>query len=231
MPAGRLRLYAKGRKQKASRRPMRSISKLRKDVTSLKNQVERKSVDHVLHWTALPSTLSVQDFNDTISQGTANNQRVGNKITAKSLQIKAQFKIGNSSITANDSYNQVRMIIIRYETDDPSSTPLIDDILEHTDTNSPEELMCSMYKRDSNYRFNVLYDKVHNLYWGNNSGGSGGGPRLKIVNFKHNCKDRSIRFNSSGNPTTKYTALFISDSGVSTHPELCYNTRFYFTDK
>ena len=140
-----------------------------------------------------------------------------------------QCRIGTG--ISNDAYNQIRVLIIKYNTDDPSTTPDISDILETT-ANSSEELMVSMYKRESDYRFNVLHDKVYDTYWRNASGyTSGGAPQISSFQFNKKLNDLSIRYNNAGNPLTNLLMIVVSDSGAVTHPEICYATRFYYTDK
>lgn len=232
MPGGRIRLVTRGRKQRAFRRPMSALKRVKKDVAKLKSNIERKSVGETSPWTAVSTSATEIGLGPKlITQGTGQNDRVGNRITGKSVNVKMQLKIGDG--VSNDAYNQIRCIIIKYTTDDPADTPNLSDILETT-TASSEELMVSMYKRDSDYRFNVLHDHVYDLYWRNSSGftaGSGGAPQIRTFSFHKKLNDLSIRYNNSGDPTTELLMFVVSDSGVVTHPEICYSTRFYYTDK
>lgn len=232
MPGGRLRLVSRGRKQRSFRPRMNALKKVKKDVAHLKANIEKKNVDESSAWQAVSTTPTYIGLGPKlISSGTDNGQRVGNKITGKSINVKMQLRIGDG--VANDAYNQIRCIIIKYNTDDPASTPDISDILETT-TASSEELMVSNYKRESDYRFNVLHDHVYDCYWRNASGysaGSAGAPQLRNFTFHKSLKDLSIRYNNNGDPLTELLMIVVSDSGAITHPEVCYSTRFYYTDK
>lgn len=216
---------------KARRSTATKVRKIAKDLSNLKKQVERKSADYVQNYSEINSSGDISHVGGSlVTQGTGDTERIGNKITAKSLQIRWQAKIGASSVVPNDAYNQLRLMVIRYETDDPATAPTIADFLENHNVMSPEETMVSPYKRDSNYQFTIMHDKVHNLYWGNNSGGTGGAPRLKMGILKFNLKDRAIRY-ATGGPKTNYIVFSVSDSGATPSPELALHSRFYFTDK
>lgn len=216
---------------KARRTTQKSkLKKLQQDVSKLKGQIERKSIDHAVSWTNVTTIEAVQDINGGINQGSGDTERIGNKITAKSMQVKYQCKIGDG--VANDSYNQMRAIVLRYVVKDPTVSINLKDILANYSGTAPEQTMVSPYKRDSEYTFTIMYDKVHNLYWGNNSGvSSGGAPRIKSANLKFNLKDHPIRYDDQNLLKTKYALIFVSDSGAITHPQVCFHTRFYYTDK
>ena len=125
----------------------------------------------------------------------------------------------------------MRILVVKYVPKDPTTSIGLGDILANYNPSAPEEIMVSPYKRDSEYQFTVMSDKVHNLYWGNNSGGSGGAPRIKSANLKFKLNDAVIRYDSANYLKTKYTLIAVSDSGAVTNPELCFHTRFYYTDK
>ena len=96
--------------------------------------------------------------------------------------------------------------------------------------------MTSFYKRESDYKFNILHDHVYDVYWRNASGyspsvGSGGAPQLRSFEINKKLKDLTIRYNTSNNPLTNLLMIVVSDSSVATHPEICYSTRLYYTDK
>lgn len=218
-----------GRASKARRSTTAKLNKVAKDVSKLKSQVEVKSIDHVEPWTSVSTTEEVYILNGNIPQGGGDSERIGNKISAKSMQIKYQCKIGDG-IAANDSYNQMRVIVLKYVTDNPTAPIPLDQVLQTVNPTNPEETMLSPYKRDSKFLFTKMSDKVHNLYWGNNSGGTGGAPRIKSANLKFKLKDAPIRYSSLGDLKTFYAIIFVSDSNVADHPEFCFHSRFYYTD-
>ena len=138
------------RSSKARRSQQNKLAKVSKDVTMLKQQVERKSIDHNASWTTVSTIEAVQDINGGIAQGSGDTERIGNKITAKSMQVKYQCKIGDG--VANDSYNQLRAIVLKYVPNDPTVSIGLQDILANYNPSSPEEIMVSPYKRDSPYK-------------------------------------------------------------------------------
>lgn len=210
---------------KALKKEVSKISKM------LKQNVEKKSYTHAQSWTDVDvNGFEFQCF-DGISQGSADTQRVGNKITAKSLRISYQCKIGNASLTPNDGYNQMRVLLVSYTTDDPTTPAPIDEILQNHDLVNPENIMVSPYKLDSVYKYTVLYDKVHNLYWGNASGYTGGGAeRIARGLISLNLKDKLITVDGGNNNLEKAQLIFVSDSGASTHPQMCFSSRLRYID-
>lgn len=220
------------RKPNRSTKAKRSaIAKLKKDVSVLKKSVERKCHDVHHDYVGISNgTTNYAIFNDTIPQGDTKQSRSGDKITAKSLLVKYQARIASG--VNNDHYNQIRVIIFKYITNTPTAIPSLPDILQYGDTGSSNEArMTSPYKTNSNYRFTILHDKVHNLYWGNSSGAAGGAPRLKSQDLRFDLKNASVRYDVSSNAKTGYMMLMVSDSGAITHPEMCWSARFYFTDE
>ena len=124
------------------------------------------------------------------------------------------------------------MIIFKYITNTPTAIPSLADILQQGDTGSSNEArMISHYKTNSNYRFTILHDKVHNLYWGNSSGAAGCAPRVKSQDLRFDLKNTSVRYDVGSNAKTGYMMLMVSDSGAITHPEMAWSARFYFTDE
>lgn len=225
------------RKTRFAKSTRGKVNKLSKDVKQLKSAIEKKSFDHSSPWQATTSSPSYIGLGPMdILEGTGPNERVGNKITAKSISVNMQLRIGDGlGTTFNDAYNQVRVIILKYNTDQPNNTPDLNDILQIDGSTSVEETMIAHYKRDSDVKFNILHDKVYDLYWRNASGyqpavGSGGAPQLRQFSFSKKLNDKTIRYNASNEPLTNLLMMVVSDSGATTNPEICYTTRFYYTD-
>lgn len=77
--------------------------------------------------------------------------RIGNKITVKKIQMKAQIKVAK-----DDEYNEFRMLLVQIPCPIIGTTPSIQDILETSD-------VYSFYKKDSKISYKILYDKVFQM--------------------------------------------------------------------
>ena len=103
--------------------------------------------------------------------------------------MKGQMEIGQGTSSAtNDNVNQIRLLLIKYDTH-PTVSLTLSDILNVDVTTAPTELvMSALYKKHPEFRYRVIYDKVHTLYWHNSCGTTGGAPTIKrfTINRKLN---------------------------------------------
>lgn len=113
------------------------------------------------------------------AQGDGSNQRDGDQLYLKSVQLNAQMNC------ATDTVNTQRLIIFQWMEDDTSCTPAVGDILQNT-TNAA--LPFSFYVTNPGRKFRVLYDKVFNF------DGSGGSQALRVVNAKLNPPQKKMSF-------------------------------------
>lgn len=93
-----------------------------------------------------------------ISQGTDPDQRIGNKITLKKIQMK-----GLVQVAIGDIYNEIRMII--FSTTDATgngNTPSVSEILQPGGPGAVAD-MYSFYRKQSPIKFKILYDTVFKL--------------------------------------------------------------------
>lgn len=92
-----------------------------------------------------------------ISDGTERNERIGNKITVKSLQLRFRVSYATGSVlTTSDQFNRVRMIVFVIKDINTTTPPGITDILQSNEVDS-------FYKKDSEVKYSILYDKMWNL--------------------------------------------------------------------
>jgi len=215
------------RKRKNNRKL--TLSKVNKKLNNLIGSVEIKQCLSA-YQTSVTQTPIFYDFNiPTIAQGTGEQERVGEKIHLTKLQTKIQLQIGNSGISPNDSHNQVRLMVILYQAIQ-GAHPTMDDIMQSPSTGNSIMFMNSLYKKNPAFKYRVLYDKLHNLYWTNNSGATGGAPKVKNINIVRKI-NQEIHFDGQALPTGWLPCLLIaSDSGAATHPEFSFNARLSYKD-
>ncbi len=213
-----------------ARRKARSMSKLKQMVYA--NQDNRwKTVVGVN--VPVPSGLApAVDFlglND-IGKGTEHTQREGNKIQLKSFNLKGQMF--NSS---SDAYNKIRILIVSIDTlfNTPNlQTVQIQQILEPdlTDPTTPTTSILSHYRKNSQYKYHVLYDRMYQL-----QAIAAGSTRHNNLmwNIQHKFKTPLPIHYQSGDPDLPVqnpVYLFaISDSKIAPHPLLVMNTRVNWT--
>lgn len=152
-----------------------------------------------------------------IAQGSAYNQRVGDKMRFKSAHI---------SFTAipGDSVNVLRLIVYQWHPLSTGSAPVPSSVLSNV---SNAYAAISQYNVTNNQDFSILYDKSWNLNGYNNA------QITKNVWIKGGkFLDRNIHF-QAGSSTIKKNgifALWISDSSAASHPQVIAVIRTRFTD-
>lgn len=88
-----------------------------------------------------------------IAQGDDVNQRQGNKITVKSLDIKAQVRCANG-----DVFNELRLIIFSL-VEDPQGNPAASDILQNVSNAG----VYSFYRKGSPVKYRIHWDKTYQM--------------------------------------------------------------------
>lgn len=213
------RKYAKSTKSK--------INKLAKKVNTLIKAPERKA-----HNTTVAMTLSQSGGThfplNGLAQGSTNAERIGNKITLKSLRFRM-------ILDSADVYNNCRILLVRLRADLVMLPPadLIAYILE-----DPANFMTSFYKRNGFTPYKIMHDKRYTLggRLGNHSGASATSiavQRLVDINVPIKKGGVAVDYNSSndvGDTTESYVLIGISDSGVTPYPALNGYCRAIFTD-
>ena len=161
-------IYGKGNKLVIGRRNYRyrapKGTALAKKVARLSKKVYNLSQNNFIDRAVQLSGISSSGYTQydwtgqgLIQDGTERDERIGNKITIKSLQLKFRLTYATGSVlSTSDQFNRVRMIVFVIKDIDAVSPPGITDILQ---TNSVD----SFYKKDSEVKYTILYDKLWNL--------------------------------------------------------------------
>jgi len=163
-------LAPKGQQPKKKRNYRRKYNKkptltgLSKKVKALAKSVEYKFTETELT-NYITETPSFVCLTNSVPCGTKNYERIGNAVTAKSVQIRM---IMRSDTWSSDLKRQmVRVILMRDNSDyQETSDPINTDLLERNVTAS--DTITSPYKMNQK-RFKILSDKVYSL----NEKGSG----------------------------------------------------------
>lgn len=220
------RHYKKKRKGKKL-----TLSKVNKKINNLLTQVEKKSYHSYQNYTAVTSTPTISDCGlSSITESSTSFGRVGQKIQLKSIQMKGQMEIGQgTSSSTNDNVNQIRLLLVKYDTHPTVNLTLSDILNTDVSTATPEIVMSALYQKHPEFKYRVLYDKVHTLYWHNSSGTTGGAPTIKrfTINRKLNFP---VNYDGSTLSGQSLALIAVSDSSVITHPVMCYDMRINYTD-
>lgn len=220
-----------GKIKRKNKRSKLTLAKVNKKVNSLMDAVEIKHTSSTLDVNVTNTPLNLDLNVPNIIEGTSQEERVGQKIVITKIQLKGQIQMVYSSLTPslNDAYNQCRFILIMYQST-AGSSPVMDDILEQPGTAGSKFVMNSLYKKNPKFKYRVLYDKVHNLYWRNASGYVGGCPNIKNLNITRKL-NHEVHYSTTGLITGWIPLLMIvSDSGALNHPQFAYTSRISYKD-
>lgn len=177
----------------------------------LDKKVEKKYFD-VVNAGSLTNVTAINKFSG-VPQGQNDSQRIGDKLTLRNLQYTMEMSCA-------DTFNRIRITIIRWNRDDNSDVVSAGRVYQNLglSLHSPFNFD-SLRKGD----FTILYDKVHNLVFGQSN---------TIKNVKKLIKVKSgINFNAGGTTGEGHLySLLTSDSGAATHPAINEYTRITYTD-
>ena len=214
------------------RRKKLTIAKVNKKVNRLLNKQERKYIDSTLTYTGVDNVGSVHLLNiNNILEGVGDNDRIAQKLTLKSLQIKGQMTVGYG--LTPDNFNQMRIMLIKYKTNG-STTPPISAVLQYHDpTVYTDELqMNSLYKKNSPFKFKIIYDKVHLLGYKLASANNTHTYTPKRFMITHKITDGDLHYTDSANPTGwTYALMYFSDSSAVNNPSISFVSRVTFVDQ
>lgn len=205
------------------------VKKLQKQVATLIRAPERKAHDSVISVTMSTSGGTHWPLNGLV-QGTTNLERIGNKITLKSLRFRILM---NSA----DVYNNCRIMLVKLRPELVMLPPvdLVQYILE-----DPLNFMTSFYKRNGNTPYKVIVDKRYTMggRLGNHSGASAttiGVEKLIDINCPIKKGGIAIDYDNSsnnvGDTSETFVLIGLSDSGVTPYPQLNGFCRAVFTDQ
>lgn len=152
-----------------------------------------------------------------ITQGTGQNNRVGDDIRPKMIKLRLDCTIA-------DATNVVRFIVFRWKENDQFVAPVTTSILDNGLSGAPD--IWSFYNKDTSQSYEIIYDT---LFCG--AGGSSASNlrqfRVKNIPLKGKVKFYS---DASTNGSNKLYALRISDSAAVSHPTLSWLAEVTFTD-
>ena len=118
---------------------------------------------NVVQYTALPVTVTPQVYplTDQITDGTTARQRIGDKITVSSIELRGRISIDTVDPTY-PNLASVRMVVVKWYDD---STPTYAEVFETIDwdDNPIDPLMHAPYNSDLKVKRKVLLDKVYTL--------------------------------------------------------------------
>lgn len=158
------------------------------------------------------------------TQGTAQNQRIGDKI--RILSVKPRI-----AIQRGDTFNFIRLIVVCWR---DTTTPGVTDILQNTA--SPFDQLFSPLFRENlqNKKMIIMYDKLFSavqtgLAMPNRGFDNYGFLNLSFFGKKLPMKNREYQAASTV-AQWKYYMVMISDSGAVPSPTVYMQTRMTFTD-
>lgn len=159
--------------------------------------------------------------------GTGVNQRVGDKVTVKELQLKYE-------VVGYDTTNLLRVLIFKWNNDDSVYSPGVGSVFGAGDLATGYAPL-SRYNWDNlkGKDFEILYDECHALSFNNTTAAPGSECHVKSVRlFGRRLGSVPVIQLNSGAVTGKgnYYVLVISDSAVAGHPKVAYTMRMLYTD-
>lgn len=220
--ARRIQRKFRSRKRRATGAVKKNTQQLRKITNAQKSYV-----DNFLTYSINGTVGSVNNVGlNTISQGNTLSQRIGDKITVKSVILNGFMQNALSTLAA-DAFNNIRIIVLQVNQPNLTASPLVvTDFLEIAN-------YMSLYKKRPTYKFKVLYDK-HVMTNSQNSGGATWQPvnafrkHFKVnINFP---KGLDVTF-SPGTTTpikNNLKLLLLSDSLAVPHPSITFYSRINY---
>lgn len=202
------------RKKKFYKKPYNNSRNIRSVVRKeLNKRDEVKTSYYSVTWT--PDVNGLMGYPLLPSQGVGVNQRVGNEIYYKSLQIS-----GSIYLETGSDYNVVRIVVFQWKNRNPNP-PTIPDILQ-TDPVLLIPTVQSLYCKDVGAEFKVLSDRKIIL----TKSDSVKNFRIKITRGF----DRRVQFIGTSVSYNYIYWLAISDSTIVPHPTMDYVYRMNYTD-
>jgi len=145
---------------------------------------------------------------NAVSTGSGAWNRIGRRITMKSLYLQGFFTSNLASITAASIAQNVRIMII-YDKQSNGANPALSDILRDQINNNGQDsnltLQTSGLNMNNRDRFEIILDKRFMLPGCTAAGGPGifnGGNQTNTVEEFRNLKGREVQFRSDSVPST-----------------------------
>lgn len=212
-------------KSRYSRSTSKKVNKLARQVSTLIKAPERKAHD-ILFNNNIGTTPNMWWFMEGLSIGTDVDQRIGEKVTLKSLRLRV-------TLTSADVYNDVRVMIFRLRPTGTSLSDYVDNLLQN-----PTDPFNSFLKRNGTIKYRLIYDKriLMGGRLGNNNGGTASTiAQVKplLINVPVPKGGLSTHFtpsNTIAGTCESYMMLIFSDSGVTPYPVISGYARCVYTD-
>ncbi len=200
------KIISKGKQEIKLTMPKSEVKKLIKQ--EILGVQEKKSFDTGVGST-FDNTGSITKLT-TIPQGDTDSTRDGDHIKLTKLWM-------NVAVTYADASNVVRVIVFRWNQDDSSVAPTVNDITQSLSAYSP-------IHRDNEraHKFDIIFDKMFGV--------ANVGPGIATVEWRRPLKSQ-IAFQATANTGTGHLYVYIiSDSSAATHPGVNLISRVYYTD-
>jgi len=246
--------FATGKVDKAQTKMIEANAKA---IEELKGEVEDKYSTNLLQQqevkfptmgTTAERRLNIVPIDIGTTQGLTDNDRIGDRISLKMIQLRYQLNIANGGASRADIYNRIRVLMFwdNQPTDIPTSglpnrsLPEWPQILQSIPIGiadqKPALISLSTFQNDQfPSRFTKVYDQVHTLASnGNTSTNVGTGARscTNDIKFMQTYKNRKIVYNAGGDVALNrqlYLA-YISDSTVISHPYIDWFVKCTYAD-
>lgn len=182
-------------------------------------------------------------------QGEGDTDRIGDKISLKTIQLRYALQLQNGAVASADIYNRVRVLLfwdtMPYEVASVSAGQVALNYPEwqmllqsiNVGLTSPPQTACLSTKdHDMKNRFQFIYDEVHTLTSNGNTGNQIGLGARSVTNIHKVFKQyqgRLVSYRGGGTiPMNRQLYLaFISDSTVINHPLVDYFVKVQYSDK
>jgi hypothetical protein len=147
-----------------------------------------------------------------MTQGTADTQRIGDRVKLKALNLKY-------NCIATDASNRMRVTIIRWKEDSSSSVPSNTQVYQNL-FNTIQTFF--QYDGIKSGKFEVLYDKCEDIELSNGN--------LQIYRHKYMKLNKFLGFTGSTSAKGHIYCIVNSDSGVIPHPSFDGIARLTYKD-
>lgn len=192
-------------KYNALSKPQKQL--VRKMIDSEFNEkLELKHKDTYMGYTVSTAFNQTLDLTP-ITQAVADTSRIGDVIDLVSVQ-------GRFVLTAADSTNIMRIMVIQWNEDSSVSAPTLLSVLQHTTGSFPEDIL-SPYLLDKDHKYKVLWDKSYNLNL------TGDLKQILVEFYLNRGFRKKVQFTeASTTGVGKIYMLYISDSTGPSHPAI-----------
>jgi hypothetical protein len=193
-------------------------TKVRKLTQIVNKTFETKTYDKLYDLT-IGSGGSNQPVQFELAQGEQNDQRIGNKVTLRSVTVDASY-------LRADSYNRIRVILV--EPLDGNEPVGLSDVLKYTNYQTHGDLVfASPYTTTTttDRRYKIIADSVFELNANKNY-------HQKKFTIKYPKQGKVVSYDGASVQPTSWNLqlLHISDSVAAPYPTAKLNIRFKFID-